>query len=141
MILFFFETNFELHQIRKIKIWLREIAKCENKRIQDLNIVFYDDEQLSVLNKKYLNHDSLTDVITFDNSKRNILEGDICISIERVKENAETYNCTFDEELLRVIAHGILHLCGYNDKNIEEKKLMNQKEEDALVLFKTLYNY
>jgi len=141
MILFFFETNFELQQIRQIKIWLREIAKRENKRIQNLNIVFYDDKQLSVLNQKYLNHDTLTDIITFDNSKRNILEGDICISVERVKENAEIYNCTFDEELRRVIAHGVFHLCGYKDKNVDDKNLMKQKEEEALKLFKELYNY
>jgi len=141
MILFFFKTNFELQQIRQIKIWLREIAKRENKRIQNLNIVFYDDKQLSVLNQKYLNHDTLTDIITFDNSKRNILEGDICISVERVKENAEIYNCTFDEELRRVIAHGVFHLCGYKDKNVDDKNLMKQKEEEALKLFKELYNY
>jgi len=139
MILFFFETKFELSQKRQIKIWLREIAKRENKRIKDINIVFYNDEQLAVFNKKYLNHDTFTDIITFDDSKKNILKGDICISIERVKENAETYNYTFDEELRRVIAHGILHLCGYNDKNIDDKRLMNQKEEESLILFKELY--
>jgi len=140
MIIFFFETNFELFQKTQIKIWLREAAKRENKRIQDINIVFYNDEQLLDFNKKFLMHDAYTDVITFDYSKKNILEGDILISVERVKENAETYNCTFEEELRRVIAHGLLHLCGYNDKNDDEKKLMNQKEEEALGLFKELYN-
>ena len=141
MISFFFETDFELHQKRQIKIWLREIAMRENKRIQDLNIVFYNDEQLSVLNKKFLNHDTLTDVLTFDYSKRKILEGDICISIERVKENAEYYNYTFEEELRRVMAHGLFHLCGYKDENIDDKQLMNQKEEEALLLFNMQYNY
>jgi len=139
MILYFFETHFDILQKREIKIWLREVAAREKKRIQDLNIVFYNDEQLSLLNQKYLNHDTLTDIITFDYSKRNILEGDICISVERVKENAETYNFTFDEELRRVIVHGILHLCGYNDKNLEEKGVMNQKEDEYLALFKELY--
>jgi len=140
MIIFFFETNFELFQKAQIKIWLREVAKRENKRIQDLNIVFYNDEQLLDFNKRFLMHNTYTDIITFDYSKKNILEGDILISVERVKENAETYNCTFEEELRRVIVHGLLHLCGYNDKNDEEKLLMNQKEEEALVLFKELYN-
>jgi len=140
MISFFFKTDFELHQKRQIKIWLREIAMRENKRIQDLNIVFYDDEQLSILNRKFLNHDTLTDVLTFDYSKKNILEGDICISIERVKENAEYYNCTFEEELQRVMVHGILHLCGYKDKKNEEKIIMKKKEEEALQLFKIEYN-
>jgi len=141
MITFFFETDFELRQKREIKIWLREIAVRENKRIQDLNIVFYDDEQLSFLNKKFLNHDTLTDVLTFDYSKKKILEGDICISIERVKENAEYYNCSFEEELRRVMAHGILHLSGYKDENTDDKQLMNQKEEEALLLFNMQYNY
>ena len=140
MIIFFFETNFELFQKAQIKIWLRKIAERENKRIKELNIVFYNDEQLLDFNKKYLNHDTYTDIITFDDSKKNILKGDILISVERVKENAETYHCTFEEELRRVMAHGLLHLCGYNDKDEDEKMLMNQKEEEALVLFNELYN-
>jgi len=140
MIVFFFETNFELYQKAQIKIWLRKIAEREKKRIKELNIVFYNDEQLLDFNKKYLNHDTYTDIITFDDSKKNILKGDILISVERVKENAETHNCTFEEELRRVMAHGLLHLCGYNDKGEDEKKLMNQKEEEALILFNELYN-
>jgi rRNA maturation RNase YbeY len=141
MILFFSETKFKLLQKRPIKNWLNCLAKNENKKIGDLNIVFNNDEQLFLLNKKYLNHDSFTDIITFDYSEKNFLQGDICISIERVKENAEKYNCTFEEELRRVIAHGILHLCGYKDKKNEDKFLMKQKENDALVLFNTKYNY
>jgi len=140
MIIFFFETNFELFQKAQIKIWLRKIAERENKRIKELNIVFYNDEQLLDFNKKYLNHDTYTDIITFDDSKKNILKGDVLISVERVKKNAETYHCTFEEELRRVMAHGLLHLCGYNDKDEDEKMLMNQKEEEALVLFNELYN-
>ena len=140
MILFFFETTFDLILKRQIKIWLRTFAKQENKIIKDVNIVFYDDEQLWTLNKQYLDHDTFTDVITFDNSKKKILNGDICISVERVKENSKIFNTTFDEELRRVIVHGVLHLCGYKDEGYDEKQLMKQKEDEALTLFIHLYN-
>jgi rRNA maturation RNase YbeY len=139
MILFFSETNFLLAQKRPIKNWLVYIVKQENKKIGDINIVFYNDKQLLELNKQYLNHDTLTDIITFDYSDKTVLHGDICISIERVKENALKYNCTFEEELRRVIAHGILHLCGYKDKKNDDITLMKAKEEEALILFNTKY--
>jgi rRNA maturation RNase YbeY len=140
MILFFSEINFKLSKKIAIKNWLKEIATQENKKIKDVNIVFYNDEQLSVFNKKYLNHDSLTDIITFDYTKKNQLHGDVCISIERVKENAQKFKNGFDEELRRVMAHGILHLCGYKDDTNVNKQLMKQKEEEALILFNTQYN-
>jgi rRNA maturation RNase YbeY len=140
MILFFSETNFQITQKRPIKNWLVYIVKQENKKIGDVNIVFYNDEQLLELNKQYLNHDSFTDIITFDYSNKLVLHGDICISIERVKENALKYNCAFEEELRRVMAHGILHLCGYKDKKNDDITLMKAKEEEALILFNTKYN-
>jgi len=140
MILFFSETNFQLAQKRPIKNWLNCIVKQENKKIGEINIVFYNDEQLLELNKQYLNHDTFTDIITFDYSEKKVLHGDICISIERVKENAIKYNCTFEEELRRVMVHGILHLCGYKDKKTDEVKLMKAKEEESLMLFNTKYN-
>jgi len=140
MILFFSETNFLLAKKRPIKNWLVYIVKQEKKKIGDINIVFYNDKQLLELNKQYLNHDTFTDIITFDYSEKLILHGDICISIERVKENSQQYNCTFEEELRRVMAHGILHLCGYKDKTIDDIKLMKIKEEWALTLFNTQYN-
>jgi len=141
MILFFSKTKFHLYKKNQKKYWLKEILREENKKIGDINFVFYDDEQLSFLNKKYLNHDTLTDIITFDYSENDILHGDICISIERIKENAAKFNCTVEEELRRIMAHGILHLCGYKDKTKEEKQLMKQKEENALNLFNYLYNF
>jgi len=141
MILFFSKTNFQISKKRTIKKWVGEVVKQENKNIGNINIVFCNDEQLFELNKQYLNHNTLTDIITFDYSEEKILHGDICISIERVKDNAEKYNCAFEEELRRVMAHGILHLCGYKDKKIDEKLLMKQKESEALVLFNTQYNY
>jgi rRNA maturation RNase YbeY len=135
MILFFSETKFQLSQKRPIKNWLSRVVKQENMQVGNINIVFYNDEQLLELNKKYLKHDTLTDIITFDYSEEKRLHGDICISIERVKENAKKYNCAFEEELRRVMAHGILHLCGYKDKKSADIILMKQKEEEALMLF------
>ena len=139
MLLFFSETKFKLLSKRPVKNWLGEVVKHEEKKMGNVNIVFHNDEQLLTLNKQYLNHDTFTDIITFDYSEKNILHGDICISVERVKENAEKYNFSFDEELRRVMAHGILHLCGYQDKKNKDKQLMKQKEEEALFLFKTKY--
>jgi rRNA maturation RNase YbeY len=141
MILFCSETKFTLSKKRPIKNWLLEVAKKENKKIGELNIVFYNDQQLLEFNKQYLNHDTLTDVITFDYSEKNLIQGDICLSVERIKENAAKYGCTFEEELCRVMVHGILHLCGYKDKKKEDKQVMKQKEDGALILFNTHYNY
>ena len=140
MILFFSETKFDFIFTSSFKKWLKEIAKQEKKKIGDVNIVFYNDEQLSALNKQYLNHNSLTDIITFDYSEKNILHGDICISIERVRENAIKFHASFEEELLRVMGHGLLHLCGYKDKNKEDKMLMKQKEVEMLKVFKARLN-
>jgi len=140
MILFHSETKFCMPFKATYKKWLKEIAKQEKKRIGNINIVFYNDEQLSALNKQYLNHKSLTDIITFDYSEKDILHGDICISIERVKENAKKFHTFFEEELSRVMGHGLLHLCGYKDKNKAEKSLMKQKEEGVLLLFRSLCN-
>jgi rRNA maturation RNase YbeY len=140
MILFFTETRFQLKQKKPIKQWLGEVIKQERKKTGEINIIFHDDNQLLSLNKQYLNHDTLTDIITFDYSERSILHGDICISIERVKENAIKFNYSFEEELRRVMAHGIFHLCGYKDKKNEDKQVMIQKEEEALILFNSLYN-
>jgi rRNA maturation RNase YbeY len=141
MILFFSETNFILTHKKNIKNWLSQIIINENRKIGNLNIVFYNDEQLAEFNKKYLHHDTLTDIITFDYSEEKLLHGDICISIDRLEENSKKYNCSFGEELRRVITHGVLHLCGYKDKKKEDKLQMKQKEAEALNLFNSLYNY
>ncbi|MCL1968436.1 MAG: rRNA maturation RNase YbeY [Bacteroidetes bacterium] len=140
MILFFSETKFQLLQKRLLKNWLGRVVKQENMKVGNINIVFYNDEQLLELNKQYLHHDTLTDIITFDYSEENTLNGDIFISVERVKENAQKYNCIFEEELRRVMAHGCLHLCGYKDKTNADTILMKQKEEEALILFNDQYN-
>jgi rRNA maturation RNase YbeY len=139
MLLFFSETKYTLLLQKPIKKWLAEIAEHEGRKIGNINIVFYNDEQLILFNKKYLNHNTFTDIITFDYSDKKVLHGDICISVERVRENAEKYDTAFDEELRRVMVHGILHLCGYKDKNFEEKLEMKQKEEEALNLYSTKF--
>jgi rRNA maturation RNase YbeY len=141
MILFCSETKFALLKKRSIKNWLLDVAKKENKKIGELNIVFYNDQQLLEFNKQYLKHDTFTDVITFDYSENGLIHGDVCLSVERIKENAVKYGCTFEEELRRVMVHGVFHLCGFKDKKKEDNFIMKQKEEEALVLFNAIYKY
>ena len=105
-----------------------EVIKAENKQIGEINCIFCDDEYLLEKNKTYLNHNTLTDIITFDYSEKDEISGDLFISIERVRENAKIYNVTFELELSRVLIHGILHLIGFGDKTDEEIKTMRQKE-------------
>jgi len=100
-----------------------------------LNYIFCDDDYLHEINVKYLDHDDYTDIISFENSVGNILHGDIFISTERVQENAEKFNIEFEEELLRVMAHGLLHFCGYKDKTKEEASLMRKKEDEKIKMF------
>ena len=112
-----------------LRQWLDSVARKEGKILGEINIIFCSDEYLLKMNKQYLNHDYYTDVITFDYSDDQIISGDIFISVDRVKDNAQTYNQTFETELNRVIVHGILHLIGYKDKTDAEQKLMRQKED------------
>lgn len=132
--------TFKVKNVRKLKKWLSEVAQREHFSIDELTYIFLDDEALLEMNVSYLNHDTLTDIITFDNSEPETpyIEGDIFISIERVKENATLFNVPFEQEFQRVLSHGLLHLCGYKDKTKEEEKLMRQKEEEALQLFEEL---
>jgi len=118
-----------------LKKWLQEVAVSENKSIAHLNYVFCNDSYLLGVNQKFLNHDTYTDIITFDNSHGDFLSADIYISIDRVAENATISNAAFDNELLRVIVHGVLHLCGYKDKTKEEAALMRLKEDEKVSLF------
>lgn len=130
------ETSFKLKLEDKINLWLQNIAKLEDNQIEEINYIFCTDEYLLKINQEYLNHDYYTDIITFDN-RDNIedpIESDIFISIDRVSENATDQNVPFDVELKRVLAHGLLHLIGYNDKTEEEEQLMREKEEAYLSL-------
>jgi rRNA maturation RNase YbeY len=114
---------------------LKTLAKSEGKALKDISVVFTDDDYLLEVNKQYLNHDYYTDVITFDYSAFPEVSGDIMISLDRVKENADTLSVSFQEELNRVVYHGLLHLCGYKDKSADDEKLMRKKENYYLELF------
>lgn len=120
----------------KWKAVLKQVATRELYVIDDLNYIFLNDEELLEINMQYLQHDTYTDIITFDNSSLpKHIEGDIFISLERVEENARKYRVSTEQELQRVLAHGLLHLCGYKDKTKKEAQIMRQKEEEALALF------
>lgn len=135
MISFNYETDFELGNEMLFSNWINKIIESENKLEGEINYIFCDDDYLHKINLQYLNHDTLTDIISFDYSEGNFLQGDIFISIERVQDNATDFNISLLEELKRVMAHGILHYCGYKDKSAEEEKLMRQKEEEKMKMF------
>jgi probable rRNA maturation factor len=128
MISFNYETQFELDNWKEISNWISSVISSEEFKEGDINYVFCDDDYLLKLNIEFLNHHTLTDIISFDNTIGKILHGDIFISIERVKENAKKFNVSFQDELQRVMVHGVLHYCGYKDKIEEESKLMRNKE-------------
>ena len=132
MISFNYENDFELQNEDEISTWISTVILSENKKEGDINYIFCDDEYLLNLNEQYLDHDTLTDIISFDYSVGNELHGDIFISVERVQDNATDFNVTFDEELKRVLVHGILHYCGYKDKSESEEQVMRQKEEEKM---------
>lgn len=136
-ILFFKEdVKFSLKEKNKHKRWLKVVAENEGFKIMDLNYIFCSDEYLYQINLDYLNHNTYTDILTFDNSEEeNVIEGDIFISIERIIENAEKLNNEIEKEILRVMSHGLLHLMGYKDKNKEDKKLMSEMEDKSILLF------
>ena len=128
MISFNYETDFSLVNEALISKWISNVVLAENCKEDEINYVFCDDEYLHKLNVEFLNHDTLTDIISFDYSVGKIIQGDIFISIERVKDNAKDFNVSFIEELQRVIIHGVLHYCGYKDKTDTEAKFMREKE-------------
>jgi probable rRNA maturation factor len=135
MISFNYETDFELQDETKISDWLSKVILSENKKEGEINYIFCDDEYLLEINQQYLDHDTLTDIISFDYSVGNELHGDIYISIERVRDNASDFAVSFEEEFLRVMVHGILHYSGYKDKSEEDEQLMREKENDKIKLF------
>lgn len=135
MISFNYETEFELPNENEIEKWLSEVIVSESKKEGDINYIFCDDEYLHEINVKYLDHDTLTDIISFDYSIGNELHGDIFVSIERVADNAKDFNVSFNEELKRVLAHGILHFAGYKDKSEADELLMRSKEDEKIAMF------
>ena len=136
MIDFNYETNFRLTSEIAIARWIEEVITKEGYELGDVNYIFCDDAYLLNLNITYLNHDTLTDIISFDTTSCLCVSGDIFISTERVADNAKLYNVTFEEELHRVVIHGILHYLGYKDKLESEQLEMTRKENEALRLLK-----
>ncbi len=133
----FFEEDisFQLEEPNKIINWVQQIINQHQQSLEEINYIFCSDSYLLNINQEYLNHDTYTDIVTFNNSEEsNKIESDIFISIDRIKENANSYNKSFEHELYRVMIHGVLHLLGFDDKTEEEKLVMREKEEACLSL-------
>ena len=135
MITFNYETDFELTNEAAFEKWLSTVIASEGKKEGEINYIFCDDEYLLKINIEYLDHDTLTDIISFDYSVGNELHGDIYVSVERVTENAVDFEVSFEDELKRVLVHGILHYCGYKDKTEIDAAVMRDKEEQKMSLF------
>ena len=135
MIHFNYETDFELSNEAVFASWISNVILSESKTEGEISYVFCDDDYLLKINNQYLNHDTLTDIISFDYSVGNQINGDIFISIERVAENAIEFKTDFEEEMKRVMIHGILHYCGYRDKTDNDQTMMRQKEEEKMKMF------
>jgi len=130
------DIKFPFTKRQVYKHWLKSLVETYGKQVGELNYLFLTDEGLLYYNQSYLNHDTYTDIITFDTSEEDdLIEGDILISIDRVRENAIHYQVEFETELRRVMSHGVLHLCGFRDKSAEEKHAMREAENRALELF------
>ena len=135
MISFNYETDFELENEAQYEDWISRIIESEGFDEGEINYIFCDDEYLHKINVEYLDHDTLTDIISFDYTVGNLIQGDIFVSIERVKDNANDFKVSFDEELKRVLSHGVLHYCGYKDKSPKDEALMRSKEEEKMQMF------
>jgi rRNA maturation RNase YbeY len=131
------DIQFNLKQKSVLKDWIKAVVRKEKKEAATINYTFTSDEELLKMNVQYLKHNTFTDIITFDYSDAKKVSGDIFISVDRVKENAHKFGVAFEEELHRVMIHGILHLCGYKDKTKTDSDLMRKKENAALRLFKS----
>ena len=116
-------------------LWLEKVAQSEGFTLGDLTYIFCNDDYLLELNKTYLKHDTLTDIISFDYVSGNVVSGDIFISVERLLDNAQAFSETFKNERLRVMAHGLLHLMGFNDKSAEDQVIMRKKENEKIKMF------
>lgn len=120
--------DFKLGNHDKSRLWLADVIEAEDKEVGEINYIFCDDAYLHKMNVEFLDHDTLTDVISFDYTTGTIISGDIYISIERVEENSAQFNVSFTDELHRVMVHGLLHYCGYGDKSSQEAEIMRAKE-------------
>lgn len=135
MVIFNYETDFQLENESKYEEWIDAIIESEAKEPGEINYIFCDDAYLHNINMQFLEHDTLTDIISFDYCIGDLISGDIFISIERVKDNAQDFEVSFDNELLRVMAHGVLHYCGYKDKTDDDAKVMRTKEKEKMNMF------
>lgn len=135
MIEYYFECKFSLDNAEIYSEWISDIINLEGFELGDLSYIFCDDAYLHKLNVEFLDHDTLTDILTFNYNLHKQINGEIYISIERVKDNSEDYNTNFDDELRRVMIHGVLHLCGYADESTDEEREMRAKEDDAVDRF------
>lgn len=132
-------VDFELQEAEKVKKWLTEVVRQRGMTVGNINYLFCGDEYLIEVNRKYLEHDTYTDIITFDYVAGGLVSGDILISVERVGENAVGFGVPFAQELHRVIVHGVLHLLGQGDKSESEAAEMRRQEEAALALWNTMF--
>jgi rRNA maturation RNase YbeY len=130
--------EFSLPDQNRVKEWISTLIKRHGMSVGNIGYLFCDDSFLLEANNKYLNHDTLTDIITFDYVNSNLVSGDIMISVERVRDNSVTFGVPFTDELHRVIIHGVLHLLGQGDKTDDEVRIMRQREDEALALWKTI---
>lgn len=130
--------NFRTTQPLLLKKWILEVTKREKKKVGQINFVFMSDEDLLQRNREFLSHDYYTDIITFDYSEDQTVSGDVLVSVDRVRENAEKFSSGFDTELRRVMIHGVLHLCGFKDKNRKDQALMRTAEDRCLKLLSSL---
>jgi rRNA maturation RNase YbeY len=121
---------------RETTAWIKAVASSYEKKVGEIAYIFCSDEKILEVNKEYLQHDYYTDIITFDYCEDNVISGDIFISLDTVKSNSEQFNTSYNDELHRTIIHGILHLCGINDKGEGERKIMEAEENKALALLK-----
>ncbi len=130
--------DFELPQTEKVKKWITQVVLQRGKRVGNISYLFCDDEYLLGVNQRFLNHDTYTDIITFDYVVADLISGDIMISVDRVGENALSFGVTFEQELYRVLIHGVLHLLGFKDKTESEAVQMRCKEEESLQLLQEI---
>ena len=135
MIDFNYETVFFLENEEAIANWLSKVILSENKKEGEINYIFCDDDYLHKINLEHLGHDTLTDIISFDYTVGNEINGDVFISVERVKDNATDFDVLFEDELKRVLVHGVLHYCGYKDKTETDELLMRSKEDEKIAMF------
>ena len=123
---------------REISRWIKAVATTHGRKVGEIGYMFVDDKKILDVNNEYLGHDYYTDIITFDYDEGDVLNGDLVISLDTVRSNAELFKKTYEDELHRVIIHGILHLCGINDKGPGEREIMEENENKALALLKEM---